>query len=291
VEDVAACALGDENRAIIDESRELVAQWRAETEQASAAIPVEILSDREHRALRARRMRRVSAKWGFPTSLLITLLSELRSWRRALAIAQPANIGARIQHHYRAYFESLANLRARIDSEVAGTALATTARNDRDELPSKVLESPAALTGRLGRELEAQLAAGEQTPMRRRRFLCHLPALGVLGLAIWSRVYPLLDSITGSGERGFFSTLFSTLWSTLSPTFLVGILISIVLAYLVSAIVVWIREMQMLEGQIADGEQKVREEISRHGDKVIGAVDGRVQSLHDEFQQLRKVIQ
>jgi hypothetical protein len=230
---------------------------------------------------------------------VITLFSELRRWRSSAESTQPANIGARIHHHYRAFFESLDNLRARIESEVAGTALAGTAPSipapsaQRNGLPasSAALESPAALTGRLGRELEAQIATGEQPPMRRRRLFCHLPALAVVGLAIWSRVYPLIDSIAGTSDRGFFTTLFSTIWSTLSPAFLVGMLLSIVLAYLVSATLVWIREIQMLEGEIADGEQKVREEIRKHGDQVIGAIDGRVQSLHEEFEQLRQVIQ
>jgi MFS superfamily sulfate permease-like transporter len=124
-----------------------------------------------------------------------------------------------------------------------------------------------------------------------RRLLCHLPAICVVGLAIWSRVYPLLDSITGWSDRGFFATLFSTIWSTLSPSFLIGIAFSIVLAYLFSAVFVWIREIQILEGEIADAERLVSEEVRKHGNQVISTIDGRVQSLHDEFEQLSKVIQ
>ena len=300
LERVRKQALGPDNRAIIDESQQLVAKWRAESEQASAAIPVEILTERERRGLRSRRMRRVSSSWGFPVSLLITLISEVRRLRKADVGAQPANISARIHHHYRAFFESLANLRARIESEVAGTALAgaTRRRAQSSELSTSASASPLpapesadALTIRLGRELEGRIAAGDQKPKRIKRLVCHLPALLVVGLAAWSKIYPLLDSIDGSTERGFFATLFSTLWQTLSPSFLFGIVFSILLAYFLSAVFVWIREIQILEGEIADGEQYVRQEIRKYGDSVIGAIDGRVQSLHQEFEQLSEAIQ
>jgi predicted GTPase len=292
LDEIHQFALGPENRAIIDESRELVAKWRSETENASAAIPVEILLDRERRALRIRRMRGVAAKWGFPTSLLVTLLSEIRRWRGNADGAQPANIGVRIHHHYRAFFESLANLRARIASEVAGTALADGRPADRNDGTEGVkIESPEAVTNRLGREFEIRLARREQRPRRMSRWLCHGPAILVVGLAIWSRIYPLLDSIRGSSDRGFFATLVRTVWTTLSPSFLIGIGFSVVLAYLASAIFVWIREIQILDAEIADGEQEVREQIRKHGEQVISAIDGRVQSLHDEFEQLSRVIQ
>lgn len=300
VDDVRQRALGPENRAIINESQQLVAKWRAESEQASAAIPVEILTERERRGLRSRRMRRVSAKWGLPTSLLITLIAELRRLRKVGSGAQPANTSVRILHHYRAFFESLANLRARIESEVAGTALAGATANGSPHatrstgagsVPALAPESAEVLCGRLGREMEARIAAGDQKPKRISRLFCHLPALLVVVGAAWSRIYPLLDSVVGSAERRFFATLFSTLWQTLSPSFLFGIAFSVVLAYFLSAVLVWIREVQILDGEIADGEQYVRDQIRKYGDHVIGTIDGRVQSLHEEFEQLSEAIQ
>ncbi len=287
--EIRRTALSDDNRAVIRDSQQLVTKWRSEVTQASSAISVDVLGDREHRALQKKRIRRARMRWGQPVAVLLTLLSELGRWRGERISAESIDLPARLYQHYRGFFESLGNLKARVESEIAGTSLAQPAIAPKSETRDLV-ESADSLTARLGQAFAHRLSEGDHRSRRLARWLTHLPALGVLGMALWSCVYPVLDSAFGSSERGFFSALVRSVIGSLSPSFLIFVALAVLLAYLLSAVAVWVREVQRLEAEVADAERMAHDEILEHGSRVVSDIDQRVQSLHHEFGQLEQLL-
>ncbi len=282
---VKQLALSPENRDIIADSRTLVTKWRSEVAQSAAAVSPDILGDREHRGLLEKRIRRAGLAWGQPIALLLTLCGEMGKWRGTAMTADTNNLAARIHLHYRGFFELLANLKARVKSEIAGTTLANELTQPVRELP-QVLESPDALTARLGQEFSRRLNEGSRARPSMTRWITHLPAIGVGGLAIWSRIYPILDSIAGTGDQGVFSAVFHAMIGSLSPSFLIGVAFAVFMSYLLFALVVWAREKNLLEAEIADEERRIAQQVLEYGQRVVHSVDDRVQALHREFEQL-----
>lgn len=283
---LSATALGDENRSILAETKALVEQWRGELDSAIRGIPVEILSERERRGSRRARLRRAGPTWGMPFSLLFTLLGEVgRASSRNLS-SDFTELGARIYQHYRAFFEALANLRARFASELLGSNIADTAAPK--ETTAKDITK--ATTEKLAQEFHRQINAEIEPPSRWWRIVTHLPAMGVLFVAVWTQAYPILTSVIGAGDSGFFSALFTAILNMLNPTFILGIVFSIVLAYAVTALFLWLREVQKLDHNVLIAEKTVRLAIHDHGQVVVDELDDRVQSLRTEFDQLAKLL-
>ena len=282
-------ALSPENRDIIADSQTLVSKWRTEVAQSAEGISTDILGDREHRGLQEKRIRRAGLAWGQPIALLLTLLGEF-SKRRAIAqTADTTDLGTRIHLHYRGFFELLANLKARVKSEIAGSSLATELTRPMRELP-QTLESPEALTARLGREFNHRLNEANRARAPMAKWMAHVPAIGVLGLAVWSRLYPLLDSIAGTSDQGFLAALFRAVIGSLSPTFLVGVALALLMSYLIFALLIWAREKNLLDAEVADQERRIAQQILEYGQRVVNSVDDRVQALHQEFEQLDALI-
>ena len=100
-------------------------------------------------------------------------------------------------------------------------------------------------------------------------------------MAFWSKLYNLLD-----GERGILGSLFDTL----SPSFLVGTILAVILVYGATAVVIWLREIQKLESELAVAEQKTREVIRKSGQDAVDLLDADVRSLNEEFEHLETVL-
>ena len=278
-------ALGDENRSILAETKALVEQWRGELDSAIRGIPVEILSERERRGSRRARLRQAGPTWGLPFSLLFTLLGEIRRASSRTLSSDFTELGARIYQHYRAFFEALANLRARFASELLGSNIADGVVPD-EKFTTRITK---ATTEKLAQQFHRQINTEIERPSRWWRIVTHLPASGVLFIAFWTQVYPILRSVTGAGD-GFFGSLFSAIMNMLNPTFILGIMLSIVLAYAVTALFLWLREVQKLDQNVLTAEKTVRRSIHDHGQVVVDELDDRVQSFHAEFDQLAKLL-
>ena len=283
---LSATALGDENRSILAETKALVEQWRGELDSAIRGIPVEILSERERRGARRARLRRAGPTWGLPFSLLFTLLGEIGRASSRTLTSDFVELGGRIYQHYRAFFEALANLRARFASELLGSSIADTmVRNEKS-----ATNITKTTTEKLAQEFHRQIHAEIEPPSRLWRIVAHLPGMGVLFIAIWMQAYPILTSVIGAGDGGVFSALFAAVLNMLNPTFLLGIVFSVILAYVVTALFLWLREVQKLDQNLLVAEKTVRAAIHDHGQVVVDALDDRVQSLHTEFEQLAKLL-
>lgn len=289
VADVKQRALSPENRDVIADSQTLVSKWRTEVAQAIAAIPVEILGEREHRGLQEKRNRRAGQAWGQPIALLLTLLAEFGRWRRGAHEADTSDLANRILVHYRSFFDLLANLRARVKSEIAGSSLATELAYPVREW-TRALDSPDTLCARLGQEFTRRLNEGGRIRPPLAGWLTHLPAISVLALAVWSRAYPLLDSVAGTGDQSFSSALFRAIIGSLSPSFLIGVVCALVVAYFLTTLFIWIREKNQLQVEIADEERRIAQQVQEYGQRVVNSVDDRVQSLHQEFEHLGALI-
>lgn len=272
--DLAGQALGESNEAIIKEARVLVHSWRSELDKALRSVPVEILNASERQSLRGTRLRQAGPSWGIPFSLFFTLLGEIS--RRSTKAVEPAELGQRVMYHYRSFFEAIKNVRARFTTELSGSNISLGAL---DEVQgSDLLKlSPSKLAS------ELQLVAQQEptsVPLGR-RWLAHVPALGTLAMAFWSKIYNLLD-----GERGILGSLFDTL----SPSFLVGTILAVILVYGATAVVIWLREIQKLESELAVAEQKTREVIRKSGQDAVDLLDADVRSLNEEFEHLETVL-
>ncbi len=283
---LSASALGDENRSILAETKALVEQWRGELEGAIGGIPVEILSERERRGSRRTQLRRAGPSWGLPFSLLFTLLSEFGRASSRNVDPDFTELGGRIYQHYRAFFEALANLRARFASELLGSNM-TDSMVPNEKLATDISK---AKTAELAKEFYRLIHAEIEPPSRVRRIAAHVSALGVLFIAFWMHVYPILGSVFGAGDEGFFGALFGAILNMLNPTFLLGIVLSVALAYAVTALFLWLREVQKLDQNMLVAEKRVRAAIHEHGQAVVDQLDQRVECLHTEFDQLTKLL-
>lgn len=271
---LAEQALGESNEAILKEARLLVHSWRAELDKALRSVPVEILNTSERQSLRGSRLGQVGPSWGIPFSLFFTLLGEIG--RRSTKVVEPAELGQRVMYHYRSFFEAIKNVRARFTSELSGSNINLSALEEVQG--SDLLKlSPSKLAS----ELQIVAQQEQTTVPLGRRWLAHIPALGTLAMAFWSKVYNLLD-----GERGILGSLFDTL----SPSFLVGTILGVIMVYAATALVIWLREIQSLESELVIAEQKTREIIRKDGQDAVDLLDADVRTLNDEFERLELLL-
>lgn len=275
-------ALGDDNKAILEESRTLVHGWRDELETALASVPVEVLLDRERRGVRGTRMRLVGPLWGLPFSLFFTLIGEFR--RRVATQVEPSELGHRVVAHYRGFFEAIENLEARFASEFSHSQMNLRAIQSTPSADARI--SPTLVGQALGEAVRQEAS----TVSMRRRGLAHLPALATLALAVWGKLHPVLESALGQGESGIIWTSLASLISTLDPSFLIGTVVGTIFVYVLTAGVIWLREIQRVEHRITLGEQETREKVRACGARAVERLDGNVQALYDEFQQLDGMI-
>ena len=266
-------ALGKENEAVLSEARTLVNGWRTELDKALRSVPVEILSDAERRGVRGARLRQAGPGWGLPFSLFFTLLGEIR--RRSSKAVETTELGQRVMHHYRSFFEAIRNVHARFSSEFAGSKIQLASLDDLDST-ELVSVTPSSLANELQ---DAVHQERERIPVAR-RWLAHVPAIGTLAMAIWGKIYNLLDG------RGILGSLFDTL----SPAFIVGTILGVLLVYALTAFVIWLREIQKLDHQLTTAEQQTREKIRQTGQDAVNRLDADVKSLHDEYEELNGLI-
>jgi hypothetical protein len=290
VDDVRRLALKAEHQQMISHSQMLVAQWGTEVTLASTAVSPEILGEAERRGLLEHRVRAAGRDWGQPLAALLTLCGEVGRWWGPTRVADTSDLGPRIHLHYLGLFGLLANLNSRIRSEMAeGSLVHDFTPPLREGTP--MLESPENLTARLGREFSQRLNDGRPTVRPRGKWLPHLPALGVLGLAVWSRLYPVLDSLTEAGRPPLWTALWRVVISGLSPSFLIGTAAAAIASYLVLALWVWAREKSRLEGQIVDEERHIAQQVRNYGQQVVTSLDQGVQLLQREFAALEALTQ
>jgi GTP-binding protein EngB required for normal cell division len=278
---LGSSALGPDNQAILTETNALVHGWRGELDTALQCIPVEILSEAERRGARRNRLRQIGPAWGLPFSLFFTLLGELR--RRNVKAVEPTEFGHRAVQHYRGFFEAIKNLQARYASEFSGSKIKLSPTDSRS------VELTRTSSADLTRIMQARLQSDNIIKPGSRKWMAHIPGLGVLVLAIWGKIYPILESTTNDS-----STVMSLVWSVftaLDPTFLIGVIAGVLLVYALTALVIWLREIQALDADIGQVEKAARDAIRNAGQQVVNELDADVQSLHEEFQQLEAMIQ
>ena len=285
---LAGLALGDENRSILEETKGLVAAWQSDLDSALLAIPEDLLLERERKAIRKARVRRSSRDWGMPFSIIFTLLGEL-PWAKAdeSALTQ-TELGARVHHHYRGFFEAAKNLQARFQSEFAGSRIASVNLVATD-IAVDPGDSAEQWSSRMAKQAIGQIQSQESNGKKWSRFLWHIPAVGTVFMAIWSRVDPIISSF--SGEGNFFVAIAKAFFGTLNPMFVFGLLLMVVIAYLLTAFVLWIRETQVLDGHIADAESEIRKDVSAKGQGIIDQLSANVTGLLDEYSGLEEILE
>ncbi|MCZ6795282.1 MAG: 50S ribosome-binding GTPase, partial [Planctomycetota bacterium] len=182
-ESVGRAALTDENRDVLESASLLVREMSGELDRLVGGVPPTLLSEHERRGLRRARLRRVGPAWGFPFSLVFTILNEFRRGRRASRSSE-GEVGRRALQHYRTYLDALKNLRARFASEVSDSPL-----GERHDEPRKdaSLEDGALLpwVSQLAGVFQTAIASTERLPGRGRKVLAHALPLGALALGVW----------------------------------------------------------------------------------------------------------
>ena len=278
VAEISNYALGSENRSILKETTQLISDWQRELDDAIQTIPVEVLIEPERRALRKSRLRRSGPEWGFPFSFLFTLLREMPWAKSADAVLDQNELAARIHQHYRGFFEAERNLHARFKTEFAGSSIADNA------LDSIRVDSPEQWSTRMAGRVRSGIQQREERVPAWKSRCCHVPALAIVVLAIWSQLNSILES-------GFFTAIGKAFLALMNPTALLGLLVAVVAAYLVTAIVIWVREVQILDRQISDAEERIRQEVRVHRDETIEALRANVDSLTREFDEIQSLIE
>ena len=282
---LAENALGEENRFILAEAKQLIDQWRGDLASAMSGISVEILNERERRGLRRTRLRRAGVLWGLPFSLLFTLLGELRRVATKALSTDQAEIANRIYQHYRGYFEAIGNLRARYASELVGSSIGEAASVESSNLATEQT-STLDMATRFQRKINTEVPK----PPRIRKLLCHVPAVGMVLIGFWRCLYPILASFDSTSGQTFFGAVFQAVLRFLNPSFLLGIVFAALLAYAGMALVLWLNEVQKLDKDILAAENKVRDGVRTHGQDVVDQLDGQVQGFHREFEELSQLI-
>ena len=88
----------------------------------------------------------------------------------------------------------------------------------------------------------------------------------------------------------FFVAIAKAFFGTLNPMFIFGLIFSVIIAYLVTALVLWIRETQVLDGHIADAEKAIREDVRTKGQSIVDQLSANVDSLSSEYSNLQNLI-
>ena len=285
VDDVSGAALGSENHDILAETKDIVIQWRGELGGALDRISQEILAEPERRGLRGNQLRRVGPNWGLPFSLLFTLLGEFRRSKSRAITSDTSEFGSRIFQHYRAFFEALSNLRARLSAELVGLDNRSAAEDLPQVMGTGEVES---LSTKMAREFQARINRDISPPSRFRKLLAHIPAAFVFCFGIWQAIYPVLAKLAGESDRGWIRTLLGATFEILSPTFVLGLILSTIIAYLVTAGVLWLRTVQHLDIQVLESEKSVRDQVRDHGRQYVNSLESDVNSMYSEFEALTR---
>ncbi len=293
MEDLCARLLNEENRSILGESARLVTSLGTELDHVVAGISVEVLSEGERRGLRQGRLRRVGPAWGPPFSILFTLIGELYRVRgKSLPDEAGGGLGKRVYQHYRAYLEALRNLRARFEVEVQGGSFSSQAMSGGEEDPA--LDEPSLLdwTGGLAAQFYVDIGHGEKLPSRRARFVSHVPALGTVGLGVWSLFHPLLESLVADdgASSGFFAELAKGFVQALNPIFLGGLVLTVVMAYGLTGLYLWVREVQKLDATVDESEREMRRGIHDRGRRVVDSLGEQVTATQKELRELERLL-
>ncbi|MEM8678581.1 MAG: GTPase [Planctomycetota bacterium] len=282
--DLRQAAIGPENAAIIRESQALVETWRNELTKSTLSISTEVFSDEMRRGVRRARLRRDGSAWGIPVSLVMTLLTETLIRGRTEGARQPAELAARFHAHYQPFFQSLENLKHRIAAEFAGSQIAPLVEDEPSQYRSESITLEAA------HDFQREMEQNSSKPSRVAKWSAHLPPLLVLALAIWSRFYPVLASVSGESEKGVVRSVIGSVITSLSPTFLIGTLVAVVLAYLFTGFWCWLRVIHQTDAEILAGEALVRERVAQFGEQTLSQLDAEVHALHEEFTQLNALL-
>lgn len=276
-ESISSAALGQENELVLTESRKLVQGWRGALDAALQSVPVEILGDSERRGVHGTRLRQIGPRWGLPFALFFTLLGEIRR-RRSQTVA-PADLGQRVLHHYRGFFEAVKNVRARFESEFTGSSIRLAGKTGRNS--PIVVDANRMSPLEAGGELQNVLQNDDASVPLRHRLFAHVPAMSTFVLAFWGQVYGILD-----GEMGLFGAIFDTL----SPTFIIGTILGVLFVYGVTSLMIWLREIQKLDHRINQAEQATREMVRTTGKLAVDQLDANVNDLYEEFEMLQGIV-
>ena len=287
-ESLAGLALGEENQSILEETQRLVANWQSDLDSALLAIPEDLLLERERKAIRKARVRRSSRDWGMPFSIIFTLLGEL-PWAKAdeSALTQ-SELEARIHHHYRGFFEAAKNLQARFQSEFAGSKIAQANLTEKNQVVDAG-DSAEQWSSRMAKQAIGQIQSQERSGKSWSRFLWHVPAVATVFMAVWSRLDPIIGSF--SGEGNFFVAVAKAFFGTLNPMFVFGLALMVVGAYLVTSLILWVRETQVLDGHIAEAESAIRKDVAAKGQSIIDQLKDNAAGLSAEFSKLKALLE
>ncbi|MCZ6793224.1 MAG: hypothetical protein O7J95_06385, partial [Planctomycetota bacterium] len=116
--------------------------------------------------------------------------------------------------------------------------------------------------------------------------------LGALALGVWSLFHPLVETLV-HGTGGWSSLLGEAVKSAvtaLNPFFLLGLLGGTVVLYGLSALCLWLRELQVLDAGIVRAERALHSEVRRRGHAVIDELRERVSSFRQDFETLEEVL-
>lgn len=282
-------ALSEENRSILNETDSMLQSWRTDLKTSLAATPRELLTEGERRSLRRARLRRAGPKWGLPFSLVFSLLIDMPWSRKAGDALQPDQLGGRIHQHYRGFFEATKNLMSRFQSEFTGSQIADENQLADISKSDALKTSPEQWSAEMATNVQARIH-DEEDEKKRRRWPFHLPVIFVLGMAVWNKVYPLIQATTGTGESGFFVSLGKGLVGAANPMFLIGLLVACIFVYVLTGLFLWMRETQKLDGKIESAESAIRKDVEAKGQEVIAGLEGNVERLAEEFANVEKLL-
>ncbi len=279
---LADVGLSPSNRDMVQRLEETVSRSRGELAAVLGQIPQEILGDRDRLAWRHSRLRQAAHYWGLPISLGFTLLAEIGRWRGNAPGTQPRDWYSKVRRHYRAYFEAARNLRRRIDAE--WTSQDSSLKGSAATRNGNAQASDGGDEGLDTRRLP-QLAL-EPGSRRWHRIVPHLLPLATLVIGLLS---PFLSAKPQGAISGLWAW-FGAVFATLNPLYLVQLGLSVAVAYLVSALVIWLREIQLLDADILHLETKLRDAVVDRVQTSVSETESRVSEILHEFEHLRQLL-
>src|SRR5690606_8460001 len=194
------------------------------------------------------------------------------------------DLAGRLESHYRPYLQALETLEIRLRSELPRRA-AGVEREPR---------SRAHLRGEveaISRRIVDVEQAAEPEGGRRRRWVVHVPALLVIGFAMWALVRRVIESLLSpDAERGFFSELAYALFTALDPFYLAGVATSVVLAYVATVVVLWMREAAAVDLALSEAERELRDKVRRFGEGVLESASEEVRAFRGELTEIRELV-
>ncbi|MBN1441941.1 MAG: 50S ribosome-binding GTPase [Planctomycetes bacterium] len=292
---IRTAALAPERFETIDAAAELIGVREEELRRVGETISGEILTEGERRSLRCQHLRRAAPAWGFPFSFIWRIGSLLPGRGRREPARALSGLAERVRVHYEAYLDGLVNLQTALELDLATLGIAGCDR----EVPSRGSggrpeersgPSPRELTAELGARLQKGLAPELPPSSTRRRWAFHLPALGLLLLALWSLFYPLLRHLVAGEESGGSTAgaLLRILLRGLHPLLIAGWIAALILVYAATTLALWSREAGRLDESIFRAEDGVRESVIDHGRRVLEDARRRVLEFRRERDALEE---